>query len=107
MASEKNLFDLHDYALFEIIKKLDHKSKMQLMATCKRFEGLIGQTFQFYKDFKFHYNQEKFQKTDDEDLAKMRRQFEIVEISGGRAKDILRTPIVEFLKKLGPQILKL
>jgi hypothetical protein len=47
------LLDLDDDALIMIIDRLDHNSKMQMRATCKRFEGLIGHTHQFYKNFKF------------------------------------------------------
>jgi hypothetical protein len=54
---ELKLVDLDDDALIMIIKKLDHKSKKQMMATCKRFERLIGQTHQFYKNFKLNWNE--------------------------------------------------
>jgi hypothetical protein len=39
---ELKLVDLDDDALIMIVDKLDNKSKLQMMATCKRFEGLIG-----------------------------------------------------------------
>ncbi len=47
---ELKLLDLDDDVLIMIIDKMDHRSKMQMMATCKRFEGLIGHTHQFYKN---------------------------------------------------------
>jgi hypothetical protein len=53
---ELKLLDLDDDALIMIIDKLDHKSKLQMMATCKKFEGLIGNTHQFYKNFKLNWN---------------------------------------------------
>jgi hypothetical protein len=105
--SSKNLLDLHDYVLFEIIKKLDHKSKLQMMATCKKFEGLIGQTHQFYKNFKFRCDQEKSQES-EEDFVNIRRKFEIVEIFRiFLVRDAFLRPILEILKKIGPDILKI
>jgi hypothetical protein len=64
MSSKIELLDLHDYALFEIIKKLDHESKLQMMATCKKFEGLIGHTFQFYRNFKIRLDCHRILKFD-------------------------------------------
>ncbi len=105
-----NLLDLDDDALIMIIKKLDHGSKLQTMATCKRFEGLIGHTHQFYKNFKFRYDQEKFQESEDLQLQQIRRCFEIVEITGGsrEMKDYpLKPSVLEFLKKHSADILKI
>jgi hypothetical protein len=112
---ELELLDLHDYALFEIIDYLDHDSKLKLMLTCKRFEGLIGQTHQFYKDFQFRYNQQQFlAKNETRYLEKIRRRFETVEISSGRymhcfsnRQKSLKPQILEFLKKIGAHIHKI
>jgi hypothetical protein len=107
------LLDLDDDVLMMIINKLDHKSKLQMMASCKRFEGLIGQTHQFYKNFKFRLDQQKFLKTEETRyLDKIRRRFGIVEISSGtdsysyRQKS-LKSPILEFFSKVGADILKI
>jgi hypothetical protein len=103
------LLDLDDDALIMIINRLDHKSKLQMMATCKRFEGLIGHTHQFYKNFKFCYDQEKSQES--EDLQQIRRCFQIVEISGKAARSLekkpLRQSVLDFLKTIGADILKI
>jgi hypothetical protein len=102
---ELQLLDLDDDALIMIIDKLNHKSKLQMMASCKRFEGLIGQTHQLYKNFKFRsirYNHEsRF-------LEMVRRKFGIVDIcSGTVSREELSRPVLEFLKKIGGHILKI
>jgi hypothetical protein len=106
---ELKLLDLDDDALIMIINRLDHKTKLQMMATCKRFEGLIGQTHQFYKKFKFCYDQEKSQES--EDLQQIRRRFQILEISGGRTRKLennpLRQSVLEYLETIGADILKI
>jgi hypothetical protein len=56
---EFKLLDLDDNTLIMIIDKLDHKTKLQMMITCKKFERLIGSTHQFYKNFKLNWNEEK------------------------------------------------
>ncbi len=74
---ELKLLDLYDDALIMIIKKLDHESKKQMMLTCKRFEGLIGHTHQFYKNFKFRYNRRKLlEAKDTRYLGNISRRFE-------------------------------
>jgi hypothetical protein len=84
---------------------------MQMMATCNRFERLIGQTHQFYKNFKFCYDQKDLQKTEETQyLKQIRRRFGIVEIFGGSVRNkesFLRRPILGFLKKHGGDILKI
>jgi hypothetical protein len=110
---ELELLDLDDDALIMIIDKLDHKSKLQMMTTCKRFEGLIGQTHQFYKNFKFCYNQQHFLNTNDTQyLQTIRRRFGTVEVSNGKKinryrNKLLSPSILEFLKKIGADILKI
>jgi hypothetical protein len=108
------LVDLDDDALIMIIDKLDHKSKKRMMRTCKRFEGLIGQTHQFYKNFKFRFNQQKSLKSNESRyLEKVRRRLGIVEISRGIDKSCtlrnksLKRPILEFLKKIGAEIFEI
>jgi hypothetical protein len=49
------LCQLNDDVLIKIIQYLDHKSKLQLMATCKRFESLIGNNSVFYKNFRVRF----------------------------------------------------
>jgi hypothetical protein len=108
---ELEFLDLDDDALIMIIDKLDHKSKLQMMSSCKRIEGLIGQTHQFYKNFKICYNQKDSQKMEDARyLTKIKRRFQIVEISGGSlyfaSSKLLSPSVLEFLKKHGADILK-
>jgi hypothetical protein len=111
---ELKLLDLDDDALIMIIEKLDHRSKKQMMLTCKRFEGLIGHTHQFYKNFKIRYIQKESMESKHIRLLKMvRRRFGIVEISNrikinsSHRHKSLKPPIQEFLKKIGADILKI
>jgi hypothetical protein len=99
---ELKLLDLDDDVLMMIIKKLNHKSKKQMMATCKRLEGLIGQTHQFFKNFKFRYNRRRF--PDFRYLSMVRRNFGTVEILG---VDELSPSILKFLYKIGAHIQKI
>jgi hypothetical protein len=111
---ESKLLDLDDDALIMIIEKLDHRSKKQMMASCKRFQGLIGHTHQFYKNFKFRYNQKQFlERKETHYLEMIRRMFGTVEISSG-AEEIriweecwLEPPILRLLEKIGAHILKI
>jgi hypothetical protein len=109
MASKLKLLDLDDDALIMIIDKLDHESKLKMMETCKRFEGLIGQIHQFYKNFKFCYKQENFQKMEDTRyLGNIRRKFETVQISSGTYFKVeLKPATQEFLANIGARILKI
>jgi hypothetical protein len=70
---------------------------------------LIGHTHQFFKNFKFCYNYQNSQTSDD--LIKIRRIFEIVEIFGGistKMENKFFVPsVLEFLKKIGADILKI
>jgi hypothetical protein len=105
---ELKLLDLDDDALIMIIDKLDHKAKKQMMATCKRFEGLIGSTHQFYKNFKLRYNHERGDET--RYMLKIRRRFVNMEISGGTEREIeqnLGPSVLEFLSKVGADVLKI
>jgi hypothetical protein len=90
MSRKIELLDLHDDVLFEIINKLDHESKKQMMATCKKFESLIGQEFQFYKDFKFRlYSHQIQQKFDFHHSCKnIQRKFGCVEYSSSIASNL-------------------
>jgi hypothetical protein len=111
---ELKLLDLDDDALIMIIDKLDHKEKLQMMATCKRFEGLIGHTHQLFKNFKVCFDQQKTLNSKEIRYFQMaRRRFGTVEISSGvdnncsfRHKS-LKPPIQEFLQKIGADILKI
>jgi hypothetical protein len=99
------LLDLDDDALIMIINKLDHESKLQMMKSCKRMEGLIGQTHKFYKNFKFRYDdRQSLTSKEIRYLQMIRRNFGIVELThGGR----LNTLILQFLKKIGAHVLKI
>jgi hypothetical protein len=94
MSSKLELLDLHDYILFEIIMQLDHESKKQLMATCKKFERLIGQTHQFYKNFKFRLDSHQIQQFElarllnfHHSCKKIQRKFGCVEYTKFDASD--------------------
>ncbi len=86
---ELKLPDLDDDALIMIIDKLDHKSMLQMMASCKRFEGLIGNTHQFYKNFKICVNQKLLlERKETHHLEMIRRMFGTVNISSGAERRI-------------------
>jgi glycyl-tRNA synthetase beta subunit len=113
---ELKLLDLDDDVLIMIIEKLDHESKKQMMATCKRFDELIGNTHQFDKNFKFRYNQKNFlERKETRYLEMIRRMFATVEIWSGQRKydyqskvnQHLEPPIQKFLEKIGAHILKI
>jgi hypothetical protein len=105
------LLDLDDDALIMIIGKLNFKSKLKMMATCKRFEGLIGNEFQFYKNFKLCYDQYRSPRKDQAQyLEIIRRKFGTVEVSGGKyysGDKSVKPPTQELLKKIGAHILKI
>jgi hypothetical protein len=48
----ENLLDLFDDILLKIFSYLDHKSQLNTMLVCRRFDRLIGQNVQFYKNHK-------------------------------------------------------
>jgi hypothetical protein len=48
--SGMQMFDLPDEDLLKIFSYLDHYSLLKAMLVCRRFEALIGQTAQFYKN---------------------------------------------------------
>jgi hypothetical protein len=104
---ELELLDLDDDALIEIIDKLDHKSKMQLMLTCKRFEGLIGNTFQFFKDFKLSLN-ERIMPIEPHycRIFNFRRKFGFVVLTG-KLKNMFRSQVLEILKNIGESVIEI
>jgi hypothetical protein len=103
------LLDLDDDALIMIIDKLDQESKLQMMATCKRFDRLIGSTHQFYKNFKFSHDERESKTKETRYLEMVRRKFGIVEICSGvfHFDKELKPEILEFLKTIGAHILKM
>jgi hypothetical protein len=113
MESKLELLDLHDYVLFEIIDKLDHESKKEMMETCKRFEGLIGQTRRFYKNFKFRYDHDEesyYWAEWPRNFRNIRRKFEIAEVvTGGDSyyRSDLKRSVLDALKRIGAKILKI
>jgi hypothetical protein len=102
---ELELLDLDDDVLIEIIDKLDHKSKMQLSGTCKRFEGLIGTTFQFYKNFRLELCK-KIIPIEPHYCKNIRRKFGTVMLDGD-LDGIYGSEIVEIIKNIGANVLKL
>jgi hypothetical protein len=88
-----------------IIKKLDHESKKQMMATCKRFERLIGQTHQFYKNFKLNWNELRIE-AKAHHCKKIQRRFGSVRIFGTLfiSQD---SRIMEIVKRIGENVIDL
>jgi hypothetical protein len=98
---ELSLLDLDDDVQIMIINRLDHESKMQMMATCKRFEGLIGHTHQFYKNFELELTQQKIAANPDR-WKNIQRKFGFVKIVG-----ISQEPkIVEIMKRIGANVME-
>jgi hypothetical protein len=105
--TELELLDLDDDVLIEIFDKLDHKSKMQMMLSCRRFEGLIGNTFQFYKNFKLLMTVKRMPiEPHYSSRFKIRRKFGYV-ILTGTLKAIYRSQVFEILKSIGESVIKL
>ncbi len=102
---ELELLDLDDDVLIEIIDKLDHKSKMQLSGTCKRFEGLIGTNFQFYKNFRLVLSKKNIP-IEPHYCKNIRRKFGTVMLDGN-IDCIYGSEIVEIIKNIGANVLKL
>jgi hypothetical protein len=102
---ELELLDLDDDVLIEIIDKLDHESKMQLTGTCKRFEGLVGTTFQFYKNFRLELSK-KIIPIEPHYCKNIRRKFGTVMLDGD-LDGIYGSEIVEIIKNIGANVLKL
>jgi hypothetical protein len=46
-----NLVDLGDDELIPIFQRVDHKTKLNLMLTCKRFENVIGSYLELFGKF--------------------------------------------------------
>jgi hypothetical protein len=104
---ELELLDLDDDALIEIIEKLEHKSKMQLMLTCKRFEGLIGNTFQFYRKYKLLLNEEMMPIASHYcSNFKIRRNFGYVVLTA-KLKNNYRSQVFEIIKNIGESIIEI
>jgi hypothetical protein len=101
---EIKLLDLDDDALIMIIKKLDHKSKKQMMATCKRFERLIGYTHQFYKNFQLDWNEAEISVT-PQFSRNIQRKFGSVTINGNLYKNH-SSRIMEIIKRIGANVIE-
>jgi hypothetical protein len=97
---ELELLDLDDDVLIGIFDKLNHKSKIQLMLTCKRFEGLIGNTFQFFKYFKLSLNE---QMIEPHYCQNIQRKFGIVKIIGSSNRSY-QSQVFEIIKNIGEKI---
>jgi hypothetical protein len=78
-----NLFDLANDELIAIFQCVDHKTKFNLMLTCKRFENVISNYFELFGKFKLSLKKEHLKSPDQvQTLAQMRRHFVIVELCG-------------------------
>jgi hypothetical protein len=97
------LLDLDDDALIMIIDKLDHKSKLQMMATCKKFERLIGHTHQFYKNFKLDWNEAKIV-AKAHHCSNIQRKFGFVKINGSLYNR--SSQILEIIKRIGANVIE-
>jgi hypothetical protein len=102
---ELKLLDLDDDALIEIIDKLDHKSKMQMMATCKRLEDLLANTFQFYKNFKLVLDEERVP-AEPHYCKNIRRNFGIV-VLNGTLQGFCGSQIMEIIKNIGENVIQI
>jgi hypothetical protein len=76
-----NLLDLGDDELIPIFQRVDHKTKLNLMLTCKRFENVIGSYLQLFGKFNLMIRQVQLE-SPDQTLTQMRRHFGTVELNG-------------------------
>jgi hypothetical protein len=98
------LSDLHDYPLTDILEHLDHSSKLQMMATCKRFEQLIGQSKPLTQDMRLKLNGKILNSQRNvEFISNISRKFGEIQLE---AFDFLNQPdhlvvLLELLEKIG------
>jgi hypothetical protein len=78
-----NLLDLGDDELILLFQYVDHKTKLNLMLTCKRFENVIGNYIELFGKFKLSVKKDHLKSPDRvQTLTQMRRHFAIVELNG-------------------------
>jgi hypothetical protein len=76
-----NLVDLADEELIEIFQRMDHKTKLNLMLTCKRFENVIGSYLELFGKFKLDIKKGHLESPDRvQTLTQMRRHFGAVDL---------------------------
>jgi hypothetical protein len=73
-----NLVDLGDDELIAIFQRVDHKTKLTLMLTCKRFEFVIGNYLQLFG--KFVLNSFMYLHAELPDQVQMRRHFGTIKL---------------------------
>ncbi len=96
------LLDLGDDELLCIFKYVNHKSLLESMLVCKRFEDVIGSSPQFYKDKTLTLND---QFLEDPASEKIRRYFGSVECWNKSGQNFPR--VLKIVEHLGPKLLKL
>jgi hypothetical protein len=105
-----NLLDLADDELIPIFQRVDHKTKLNLMLVCKRFENVIGSYLELFGGFKLEVRKEHLESPDRvQTLTQMRRHLGRIKIHG---RDLnLDTEVYnlffQLLTKIGSKLLEL
>jgi hypothetical protein len=77
-----NLLDLADEELIPIFQRVDHRTKLNLMLTCKRFEDIFGNHVHLIGGSKLAIKRYHLQSPDRvQTLTQMRRHFGTVELN--------------------------
>jgi hypothetical protein len=115
--SYNNIFVLYHFFVISrfiaIFQRVDHKSKLNLMLTCKRFEFVIGDYLQLFGKFSLkickHPYPEKPDGVQTLTQIQIRRHFGTVELSGYDLR--LDTEdynlFFQMLTKIGPKLVEL
>jgi hypothetical protein len=92
--------DLGDDELIALFQHVDHKTKLNLMLTCKKFENVIGSYLELFGKFKLSVKREHLESPDRvQTLSQMRRHFDVIELLGhDHDHDLnLHTKVMQFL----------
>jgi hypothetical protein len=105
-----NLVDLADDELIVLFQRVDHKTKLNLMLTCKRFENVIGSYLQLFGKFVLEVRKEHLESPDRvETLTQMRRHFGRIKIHGHdlRLDTEAYNLFFQLLTKIGSKVVEL
>jgi hypothetical protein len=105
-----NLVDLGDDELILLFQYVDHKTKLNLMLTCKRFENVIGSYLELFGKFKLTIREEHLESPDRvQTLTQMRRHFGRIQIFGDdvRLDTEAYNLVFQLLTKIGSKLVEL
>jgi hypothetical protein len=104
-----NLLDLGDDELIPIFQRVDHKTKLNLMLTCKRFENVIGNYLELFGKFVLTTGKSSNKPDRVQKLTQMRRHFERIHLYGYdlRLDTEDYNMFVQLLTKVGSKLVEL